>query len=222
MNRRARIAVIIAVISILSADALGQPAPRNRQHQSGRSKRYKVGKKRPAANEPFATFRSLDQQFTKMNNAIAEANRNTGSKLDPTFWNSFALAMDRDAAGIEIAAVRLRRRYRSRPFAVRLFGDLVKRAAAIRTAVRKIKLAQDSESMKRNNAAAQSSVVSANLTFSNIADGYAALQCHPRQWTCCEPKRSESSKTGPPDACRWMCTDAAGRCRGMLGPRASH
>ncbi len=180
--------------------------------------------KRVAAAEPFASFHLLDRQLSVLGRQSAALQKTVRSpqvaSANPgPAWRSAARHMGQTVAAIERLALRLRRRYRGKPFATRLFGRLRTRATSVQSA---LKVVRSADSPGRAGPAAlevDNRIVALGLQYNAIIGGYAALQCTPGEWTCCEPKR----QSGPAraDACRWTCRKQANRCRGFVGARAA-
>jgi hypothetical protein len=178
-----------------------------------------------AAAEPFATFHLLDRQLSVLGQQSAALQKTVSSpqpgsaKAAGPPWRGATRQMGQTVAAINKLALRLKRRYRRKPFAARLFGRLQARAASVRSA---LKIVRSADSPARAGTAAlevDKRVVALGLQYNAITGGYAALHCVPGEWTCCEPKRQGEAPS--PDACRWLCTKQAQRCRGFVGPRAA-
>ena len=179
--------------------------------------------KRVAAAEPFATFHLLDRQLSVLGQqsaALQKAVRSpqaANAKTVPA-WRGAASHMSKTVVAIERLALRLRRRYRAKAFGKRLFGRLRAHAASVQSA---LKVVRSANSPARAGAAASEvdkRIVALGLQYNAITGGYAALQCAPGEWTCCEPKRQSGAARA--DACRWTCRKQATRCRGFVGARA--
>jgi hypothetical protein len=185
-------------------------------------KHRRTGKR--VAAEPFATFHLLDRQLSVLGQQSAALQKTVRSaqvanaKSDPA-WRAPAGHMSRTVVAIERLALRLRRRYRGKPFANRLFGRLRARAVSVQSPLKAVRSA---DTPARANAAASEvdkRIVALGLQYNAITGGYAALQCAPGEWTCCEPKRQ--SEAARADACRWTCIKQTKSCRGFLGARAA-
>ena len=178
-----------------------------------------------AGAEPFATFHLLDRQLSLLGRQSSVLQKTLSSPQDPNLktakpaWRNSAREMGQTIKAVEKLALRLQRRHRGRPFARRLFSRLHARAASVESALRVVKSA---DSPARANTAAlevDKRIVALGMQYNAITGGYAALHCAPGEWTCCEPKRQ--GEAAPPDACRWLCTKQAQRCRGFVGLRAA-
>jgi len=179
--------------------------------------------KRVAAAEPFATFHLLDRQLSVLGQqsaALQKAVRSpqaANAKTVPA-WRGAASHMSKTVVAIERLALRLRRRYRGRPFGNRLFGRLRARAVSVQSA---LKVVRSADSPARAGAAASEvdkRIVALGLQYNAISGGYAALQCAPGEWTCCQPKRQSGAARA--DACAWTCRKQPKSCRGFVGARA--
>jgi hypothetical protein len=209
-NRARALLISIAIFSCgaIASIAVGQ--------------QLRAPKRRPGA-EPFATFHLLDRQLSVLGQQSAALRKTISSpqpgnrKAARPAWRGAAGQMAQTVAKIENLALRLRRRYRGKPFGTRLFGRLQARAASVQSALKIIKSAHNP--VRAGNAASdlEKRVVALGLEYDAITDGYAALHCAPGEWTCCEPKQQEDAET--PAACRWVCTKRAQRCRGFVGSR---
>lgn len=177
-----------------------------------------------AGAEPFATFHLLDRQLSLLGQQSAALQKTVSSpqpgsaKAGPP-WRGATRQMGQTVAAINKLALRLKRRYRRKPFAARLFGRLQARAASVQSALKIVRLADDPIRARSAASEVDNRIVALGLQYNAITGGYAALHCAPREWTCCEPKRQ--GEATPPDACRWLCTKQAQRCRGFVGPRAA-
>ena len=209
-NRARALLISIAIFSCgaIASIAVGQ--------------QLRVPKRRPGA-EPFATFHLLDRQLSVLGQQSAALRKTISSpqsgnrKAARPAWPSAARPMAQTVTKIENLALRLRRRYRGKPFSARLFGRLQARAASVQSA---LKIVRSANSPARAGTAAsevEKRIVALGLQYNAITDGYAALHCAPGEWTCCEPKRQDEAET--PAACRWTCTKQTRRCRGLVGPR---
>jgi hypothetical protein len=180
--------------------------------------------KRVAAAEPFATFHVLDRQLSilgKQSAALQKAIRSpqvANAKAERA-WRSAAGHMGETVGAIERLALRLRRRYRAKPFGARLFGRLRARAASVQSALKVVRSADSPAGASPAALEVDKRIVALGLQYNAITGGYAALQCAPGEWTCCEPKRQSGAARA--DACRWTCTKQATRCRGFVGARAA-
>jgi hypothetical protein len=178
-----------------------------------------------AGAEPFATFHLLDRQLSVLGQQSATLQKTVGSpqrgsaKTDSPTWRSAARKMSQTVTAIEKLALRLQRRYRGKPFGRRLFGRLHARAASVQSALRVVRSADNPARARAAAAEVDNRIVALGLQYNAITGGYAALHCAHGEWTCCEPKRQGEASS--PDACRWLCTQQAQRCRGFAGLRAA-
>ncbi len=178
-----------------------------------------------AGTEPFATFHLLDRQLSLLGRQSSVLQKTVSSPQAPNLktakpaWRNAAREMDQTVKAVEKLALRLQRRYRGKPFARRLFRRLHARATSVESALRVVRSA---DSPVRASAAASEvdkRIVALGLQYNAITGGYAALHCAPGEWTCCEPKRQGEASSA--DACRWLCTKKAQRCRGFVGLHAA-
>jgi hypothetical protein len=178
-----------------------------------------------AAAEPFATFHLLDRQLSVLGQQSAALQKTVSSPQPGSAqagkppWRSAARQMGQTVAAINKLALRLKRRYRSKPFATRLFGRLQARAASVQSALKIVRSADDPNGARTAASEVDNRIVALGLQYNAITGGYAALHCAHGDWTCCEPKRRGEAQS--PHACRWLCTRQAQRCRGFVGPRAA-
>jgi hypothetical protein len=176
------------------------------------------------AAEPFATFHLLDRQLSMLGQQSAALQKTVRSpqvasaKTGPA-WRSVARQMGETVATVERLVLRLRRRYRSKPFATRLFRHFLTRAASVRSALNAVSSADNTTRAGPAALEVDKRIVALGLEYNAITGGYAALKCAPGEWTCCEPKRG--SGAAPADACRWTCRKHANRCGGFVGARAA-
>jgi hypothetical protein len=176
-------------------------------------------------SEPFATFHLLDRQLSILGQQSAALQKTVSSpqrgnlKTARPAWSSAARKMGQTVAAFKKLALRLQRRYRGKPFATRLFGRLQARAASVQSALKMVKSADSPARARTAASEVDKRIVALDLQYNAITGGYAALHCAPDEWTCCDPKRQ--GEAPPPDACRWLCTKQAQRCRGFVGPRAA-
>lgn len=180
--------------------------------------------KRHTGAEPFTTFHRLDRQISVLGKQSAALQKTaTAPQLDQRGadppWHSLAGQMGHTATIIDRLTLSLKHRYRKHAFATRLFGRLHKRTVSLKSSLRAVRSADTPDRASAAAATVDKRIVALGLQYNAITAGYAALQCSPGEWTCCEPKRQE--KAEKPDACRWVCTKQAHSCRGFVGPRAA-
>ena len=184
--------------------------------------RARVPAKSRGSDEPFATFHLIDRQIS----ALQEQSSALKEKLAAPHSGNIApmlqlstRQMRISVAGIEKLVLRLRTRYRNRPFAERLFRRLQTRADGVNSALRGVLKANKIAMAQKATREVDRRIVALSLQYAAVSGGYGALHCEAGESSCCEPKRSESgSHRGPADACRWMCTPKKSACRGFLGP----
>jgi hypothetical protein len=178
-----------------------------------------------AGAEPFATFHLLDRQLSVLGQQSATLQKTVNSpqpgsaKTARPAWRSTAQKMSQTVAAIEKLALRMQRRYRRKQFATRLFGRLHARAASVQSALKIVRSADNPARARTAALEVDNRIVALGLQYNSITGGYAALHCAHGEWTCCEPKRQGEASS--PDACRWLCTQQAQRCRGFVGPHAA-
>jgi hypothetical protein len=177
-----------------------------------------------AGSEPFATFHLLDRQLSLLGRQSAVLQKTVSSPQPGNLkaaktWRKAATDMGQTVNRIEKLAHNLQRRYRGKPFARRLFGRLSAHAASVQSALRVVRSADSPVRARAAASEVDKGIVSLSLQYNAITGGYAALHCAPGEWTCCEPKRQGEASS--PDACRWLCTKKAQRCRGFVGLRAA-
>ena len=177
-----------------------------------------------AGTEPFATFHLLDRQLSLLGRQSAVLQKTVsspqpGNSKAAKTWRKAATDMGQTVNRIQKLAHSLQRRYRGKPFARRLFGRLSARAASVQSALRIVRSADSPVRASTAASKVDKGIVALGLEYNAITGGYAALHCAPGEWTCCEPKRQGEASS--PDACRWLCTKKAQRCRGFVGLRAA-
>lgn len=177
-----------------------------------------------AAAEPFATFHLLDRQLSELESQSA-ALRKTVDPPQTGNVNSARLArrkavreMRQTLAKIRKMSLTLRRRYRRKAFAARLFRRLQARAASVEAGLKMLSSARTPDRAHTAASEVDKRIVTLGLQYNAITAGYAALSCAPGQWTCCEPKPKRKAGS---EACRWICTKQVQSCRGFAGPRAA-
>lgn len=173
--------------------------------------------------EPFATFRLLDRHLTVLSQQSAglqkmlKSSPRHNSKA-ATAMRSTAANMRGTATAIQNLAVRLGRRYQSKPFGRLLFSRLRARAIAVKRVLSLVRSADTPVHARTAASKLDERIVELDMQYNAITAGYAALRCTPGEWTCCEPRRQGDA--GQANACRWMCTRQAQHCRGFVGFRA--
>ena len=177
-----------------------------------------------AGSEPFATFHLLDRQLSLLGRQSAVLQKTVsspqpGNSKAAKTWRKAATDLGQTVNRIQKLAHSLQRRYRGKPFARRLFGRLSARAASVQSVLRVVRSADSPVRASTAASKVDKRIVSLSLQYNAITGGYAALHCAPGEWTCCEPKRQGEASS--PDACRWLCTKKAQRCRGFVGLRAA-
>jgi hypothetical protein len=177
-----------------------------------------------AAAEPFATFHLLDRQLSVLEVQSAALRKTldspqTGNVNSARRARSKAVReMRQTLAKIRKMSLRLRRRYRRKAFAARLFGRLQARAVSVEAGLKMLISARRPDRARTAASEVDRRIVTLGLQYNAITGGYAALSCTPGQWTCCEPKPQGEAAS---EACRWICTKQVQSCRGFAGPRAA-
>ena len=175
--------------------------------------------------EPFTTFRLLDGQLSVLGQQSAALRKIIDSppsgnlKTARRGWSSASTQMGQTVTAIDKLALRLKRRYRGKAFATRLFGRLRARASSVQSSLKAVRSADTGARAATAASEADKRIVTLGLQFNAITGGYAALHCEAGEWTCCEPKPQREG--GQLDACRWLCTKQVRRCRGFVGARAA-
>src|ERR1051326_1772291 len=93
-----------------------------------------------AGAEPFATFHMLDRQLSVLGQQSPALQKTITSpkpadmKAARPAWSGVARQMGQTVAAIEKLALRMQRRYRGKPYGIRLFRRLRARAASVQSA----------------------------------------------------------------------------------------
>src|SRR5882724_9903471 len=102
-----------------------------------------------AGAEPFATFHLLDRQLSVLGQQSAALQKTVSSpqpgsaKAAKAPWRGATRQMGQTVVAINKLALRLKRRYRRKPFAARLFGRLQARAVSVQSALKIVRSADD-------------------------------------------------------------------------------
>lgn len=188
-----------------------------------------MAKRGPSVDEPFVTFRLLDERLTRLETqqrslqAVLEegqsnAEHNVAAKRP---WVKPAHSMDTTNMSIQRLLIRAERLYRirHRRFGVRLFRILRTRAEAVRRDIVAVRTAPNEIAAESAQSKLASSILSLTLQFQAASGGYGSTNCSRRAWTCCEPKRAKDLREGEQAACRWVCVQRPLSCTGFVGPR---
>jgi hypothetical protein len=193
------------------------------------AERRMAPKTNPSAEEPFLTFRMLDEKLTLLGNqqhslqAALDTNqsnsRYAGAAKQP--WAVPARAMLRTAVSIKRLVTRREHLYRirHRQFGIRLFSMLRTRAEAVRRNVVAVERARNRVTAESVQRELDKAILSLIVQFQGASGGYGATRCPPQAWTCCEPKRAKDLQGGEQAACRWICVQKSQSCTGFVGPR---
>jgi hypothetical protein len=193
----------------------------------------KPRKRVTTANEPFTTFRKIDQVLTRIdaddrevNSEIANAEKETGrqrartvnalrrSRKIRTLLNSSSSLVAITARG-EALYSRRHQRYGSR-----LFRDLHAKAVRMRSSAVLESRATTFTDLKIERQRFTARLLPFVLQFQAISGGFAALRCDPGGWACCQPKVVKQTATISARGCTWVCATQIRACRyGCLGPR---
>lgn len=181
-----------------------------------------------SADEPFRTFRQLDEKLTLLQTqhhflqATLQTNRSAntiGAGVRP--WVAPAHAMRKTVFSMQRLLHRSENLYRikHRQFGIRLFGTLRMRAETVRLNLLAVEMERNRTAAYSEQQELEKSILSLIVQFQAASGGYGALRCSRRAWTCCEPKRKEDLQSGEQAACRWMCVQRSASCTGFVGPR---
>ncbi len=188
-----------------------------------------MAKRRPSADEPFRTFRLLDERLTRLETqqrsleaVWREANPILGHNVaGKRSWAKPAHAMETTNMSIQRLLIRAERLYRirHRRFGVRLFRILRTRAEAVQRDIVGVQTARNKVAAESAQSKLASSILSLTLQFQAASGGYGSTNCSPKAWTCCEPKKTQDLREGEQAACRWVCAQKPLSCTGFVGPR---
>ena len=188
-----------------------------------------TARKSGPSEEPFLTFRLLDEKLTLLGNqqhslqAALDTNRSNSryTVAAERPWAEPANAMRRTAVSIKRLVIRPEHLYkiRHRQFGIRLFSILRTRAEAVRRNVVAVEMARNRMAAESAQQKLDQSMLSLILQFQAASGGYGATHCPHRAWTCCEPKRAKDLRSGEQAACRWVCVQKSLSCTGFVGPR---
>jgi hypothetical protein len=186
-------------------------------------------RRRPSVDEPFVTFRLLDERLTRLETeqrslqALFEGGRsNAGHSVDgKPPWAEPAHAMNTTNMSIRRILIRAERLYRirHRRFGVRLFRILRIRAEAVQRDIVAVQTARNKIAAESAQRKLSNSILSLTLQFQAASGGYGSTNCSQRAWTCCESKKTEDLREGEQAACRWVCVQKPQSCTGFVGPR---
>jgi hypothetical protein len=185
---------------------------------------------RPSVGEPFVTFRLLDNKLTRLQaqqrsleavlqeEGQSNAEQHVAGKRP---WSAPAHAMDMTNRTIKRILIRAERLYssRHRRFGVRLFRTLRIRAEAVQRDIFAAQTARNKITAESAQRKLSNSILSLTLQFQAASGGYGSTNCSPREWTCCEPKKTKDLREGEQAACRWVCVQKSLNCTGFVGPR---
>ena len=175
-------------------------------------------------DEPFRTFGLLDGKLSLLQSqqqSLRAALAAGGSDSGKRPWSEPAGALLKTAISVGQITTRAEQLYklRHRPNAVKVFRALQTKVGPVRSEAIAIQSASNREAARADAQKLNEAVLSLVFQFQAISGGYAATRCAPREWACCEPKRSNDLRAGEEVACRWMCVQHSQRCTGLLGPR---
>ena len=109
-------------------------------------------------------------------------------------------------------------RTRNEPYGARLFHDLHTRVAALKRPVLQSQHARTAPDFDQDQKLIETRLLSVVMQFQAISGGYAALECHPGTWACCQPRIAKDGKSNV-RGCSWSCAARLSACKGgCLGP----
>ena len=181
-----------------------------------------------SADEPFRTFRRLDQKLTVLQTqqhslkaavSISRSTSTTNAFAHP--WVAPAHAMRNTIVSVQRLLGRPEHLYkvRHRSFGVHLFRILRIRAETVRRNTVSVERARSRTEAHLQEQQLENAIVSLIVQFQAASGGYGAVHCPKKAWTCCEPKRKEDLQGGELAACRWGCVQRSTSCVGFTGPR---
>jgi hypothetical protein len=200
---------------------------------SSASAASKPAKKVTSANEPFTTFRKIDQVLTRIdsgdrqvNSEIANAEKQTARQRARTLS---ALRRSRDVRTLlrsssSLVAITARGETlysrRHQRYGSRLFRDLHAKAVNMRRSAVLESRATTFTNLKIERQRFAARLLPFVLQFQAISGGFAALRCDPGGWACCQPKVVKQTASVSARGCTWVCATQIRACRyGCLGPR---
>jgi hypothetical protein len=189
--------------------------------------RHRHAEKHPST-EPFRSFAVLDSQLSLLTTqqSALQASESSGAALpmvaNGSSQSQMALLKNMNATttimiGRTIHLENLYRR-QHRQFGVRTFkimGLKVRRVRHELAAVKKARGPARQDAAKR----LAERITALVVQFQAVSGGHEVTHCSPREWICCQPKRTKDLMPGEEVGCRWMCTAKANLCTGLLGPR---
>jgi hypothetical protein len=180
-----------------------------------------------SADEPFRTFRQLDQKLTVLQTqqhslkAALYMHKSSTTGAFATPWVAPAHTMRKTIVSIQRLLRRPEHLYkiRHRPFGVHLFSIVRIRAEAVRRNTASVEIARNRTAAYSKEQQLEKAIVSLIVQFQAASGGYGAVHCPRKAWICCEPKRKEDLQSGELAACRWSCVQRSTSCAGFVGPR---
>ncbi len=200
---------------------------------SSASAATKVVKRASTLNEPFTTFRQLDQVLTRMDSSNLDLNseiKNAEKQIKRQRARTlYALRHSKQMRALLISSqsllkttARAERLYsrHSQRYGRRLFRDLHAKAIKIRRTLVLESRATTLSNLKAEQQRFSSTLLPFVLQFQAISGGFAALRCDPGGWACCQPRVVKQSANASARGCTWICATQVRACRyGCLGPR---
>jgi hypothetical protein len=192
-----------------------------------------VKRPRTTVNEPFTTFRQLDQVLTRMDRSSLDLNseiKNAEKQIKRQRARTVrALRHSKQMRSLFISSrsllrttARAEKLYsrRSQRYGRRLFRDLHAKAIKINRTLVLESRATTLSNLKAEQQRFSSALLPFVLQFQAISGGFAALRCDPGGWACCQPKVVKQTATVSAAGCTWICATQVRACRyGCLGPR---
>jgi len=188
-----------------------------------------MAQRRPSADEPFRTFRLLDERLTRLESqqrslqAVLEESQSHAEHQvrGKSPWAEPAHAMNTTNMSIQRILIRAERLYgiRHRRFGVRLFRILRTRAEIVQRDIVAVRTARNKMAAESAQRKLARSMLSLTLQFQAASGGYGSTNCSRKAWTCCEPKKTQDLREGEQAACRWVCVQKPLSCAGFVGPR---
>ena len=110
-------------------------------------------------------------------------------------------------------------RRQDRKFGVRTFRIMGLRARRVRHELAAMKVARGEAAREAAAKRLGERITALVVLFQAVSGGHEVTHCRPREWICCEPKRTKDLMPGQDVGCSWRCSPKANHCAGLVGPR---
>jgi|1186.fasta_scaffold447687_1 hypothetical protein len=185
-------------------------------------------------DQPFSTFRSIDQILTildqnaqvvrsRADSAVGVRSRATRARVLRQLKQSHELRdITQSVRKLNAISRRAESVYRNRHqrYGALLFRNLHAKAIAMQKTVDQQRRETNLTAFLREQHRLSNNLLGFVLQFQAVSGGYGALACEPGGWACCQPRVVRQDERTVLRGCSWQCASKIRACKdGCLGPR---